>query len=157
MSTNRLTRPCNPICFFFLASLGESGVARKNNSQEEQYAQDLEIVITGTLVPVRLVLLPDLGASGDQNVSGKPMPGNRLLVELGQCPVGEQRTGVFYLINESQELPIRFRLPRVAHFRPRPQEGHIRPDGRQMVYVDFVPKQYGRFNSGTTCFVNYLR
>ncbi|TPP66362.1 hypothetical protein FGIG_10884 [Fasciola gigantica] len=73
------------------------------------------------------------------------MPGNRLLVEFGQCQVGEQRTAVFYLVNQGEELPIRFRLPRVAHFRPRPQQGLIRPDGRQMICVDFVPRQYGEF------------
>ncbi|VDP85238.1 unnamed protein product [Echinostoma caproni] len=95
-------------------------------------------------------ILPDLSAISNSVPEtrasvGKPCSGNRLLVEFGSCEVGEQQSATFYLVNQGEELPIRFRLPRIAHFRAKPQQGLIKPDTQQMIRVDFVPKQYGTF------------
>ncbi|KAF7256021.1 hypothetical protein EG68_06390 [Paragonimus skrjabini miyazakii] len=75
------------------------------------------------------------------------LPGNRLMIDFGKCTISESRRMEFRLLNQAKELPIRYTLPRVAHFIPRPASSVIKPNSQMKISVEFVPKQYGYFET----------
>ncbi|KAA3681488.1 uncharacterized protein DEA37_0004725 [Paragonimus westermani] len=143
----------------------DSKLSKEDSSQIYHGSQKLEVIVTGTLVPVQLAikpavedLQPDVNSNpripsrkslsstihdiqGDMFVA--KLPGNRLMIDYGQCKAGASRQMEFRLLNQAKELPIRYTMPRVAHFIPRPASGVIKPNSQVKITVEFMPKQYG--------------
>ncbi|KAF8567948.1 hypothetical protein P879_04449 [Paragonimus westermani] len=147
----------------------DSKLSKEDSSQIYDGPQNLEVIVTGTLVPVQLAikpaaedLQPDVNSNpritshkslsstihdiqGDMFVA--KLPGNRLMIDYGQCKAGASRQMEFRLLNQAKELPIRYTMPRVAHFIPRPASGVIKPNSQVKISVEFMPKQYGYFET----------
>ncbi|OON14371.1 hypothetical protein X801_09840, partial [Opisthorchis viverrini] len=112
-----------------------------------------EILITGRVVPVQVSIEPSTEVSElKDNVNNKesdnPMktisvPGNRILMDFGQCIIGKTRKMKFCIRNRSAEIPLAYFLPSVAHFHTSPSNGHIPPNDRVAIDVAFNPKQCG--------------
>ncbi|GAA56673.1 hypothetical protein CLF_111345 [Clonorchis sinensis] len=112
-----------------------------------------EILITGSVVPVQVSIEPStqVGESKDNinhKESDNPMkttsePGNRIMMDFGQCVIGKTRKMKFCIRNRSAEIPLAYFLPGVAHFHTIPTNGHIPPNDRVVIDVTFTPKQCG--------------
>ncbi|XP_013416633.1 cilia- and flagella-associated protein 47 isoform X1 [Lingula anatina] len=87
----------------------------------------LEIALTGTALPVQLVLSP------------------QTKFDFEECPVGEHVDALCNLRNENMILPVTYQFKRIAHFSARPPNGKIGPGQAQDIIFSFTPNQVGTF------------
>ncbi|CAH8660570.1 unnamed protein product [Heterobilharzia americana] len=143
----------------------------KNSTRSSFVSDDksnLEIIITGCLIPVQLLISPvtqqldverqvmssDEGSSEinmtiiNENIKIKQLYENQLSVNFPACLIGLKECGYLKLSNQSKHLPIHFRIPRIAHFTVTPDKGVIRPLKACPIVVSFSPKQFVKFNPG---------
>ncbi|CAH8637652.1 unnamed protein product [Heterobilharzia americana] len=142
----------------------------KNSTRSSFVSDDksnLEIIITGCLIPVQLLISPvtqqldverqvmssDEGSSEinmtiiNENIKIKQLYENQLSVNFPACLIGLKECGYLKLSNQSKHLPIHFRIPRIAHFTVTPDKGVIRPLKACPIVVSFSPKQFGEFHA----------
>lgn len=55
--------------------------------------------------------------------------------------MGQQQELTFSITNKSEELPISFSLPKIAHFKASPSKGKLHPLQSLDVVLTFAPKQ----------------
>ena len=89
----------------------------------------LEVGLTGTALPVSLVVSP------------------QMKYDFGQCPVGEQVDALCTVKNECHSMAISYQFRRIAHFVAKPPNGKIFPNQAQDVVFSFAPNQAGKNTS----------
>ncbi|VDN10652.1 unnamed protein product [Dibothriocephalus latus] len=113
-----------------------------------------QVIVITKAVPVELHIHRDFGPDTnedeqvDPNTKGINDEGRAresLDLQYGVCVVGESRSQNLRFINGSSELPIKFILPKVAHFVPEPAAGVIEPGKSVRITINFLPKQQGVF------------
>lgn len=104
-----------------------------------QYANTMRVESTGLGVSVGLPVAAR-AVTPDAEIS-------HTRLNFGDCPVNCDQTIVVNLRNRSNEIPLDFALPRVAHFGIRPRRGTIPPLRNQEIQVTFKPNALGRYRS----------
>ncbi|CAL8089580.1 unnamed protein product [Calicophoron daubneyi] len=160
--------PSKPFSIYLrITKVGVGVPTESDKTGSEDDSQDLEIVVTGTLVPVQMAVLPiaekpvlsgQSSRNEDEVISSNskltnseeqaevaPLPGGRLSVNFRACPVGGRLEASFWIVNQAKDLPLRFKLPRVAHFTSMPGKGKIKPGEQKIIKMEFLPRQYGNF------------
>jgi hypothetical protein len=94
----------------------------------------------------------------DLQLLGKALPTEVRLSETAfhfpTCAVNDHVDILFSFTNESSELPVTFKLSRVAHFRCSPTHGKVVPKGKQNVLLTFHPNQLGAFRDAIQLTIN---
>ena len=72
---------------------------------------------------------------------------NRQTFQFGECPQNERRDMVLSIRNRSEDLPLDFNFPKVAHFRATPARGKLLPDAEHTINISFEPKNLGQFSN----------
>jgi hypothetical protein len=70
--------------------------------------------------------------------------------DFGSCPVHGRRDILTTVTNRGTALPVRWRIPRVAHFECKPQSGTLHPGQSTKLLVTFRPAQLGKFKHEMT-------
>ena len=65
--------------------------------------------------------------------------------DFGHCPVHGRRDILTTIINKGEALPVKWSIPRVAHFDCKPQSGTLHPGQSAKLLVTFRPAQLGQF------------
>ncbi|CAH8662171.1 unnamed protein product [Schistosoma bovis] len=135
---------------------------------------NLEIVLTGCLIPVQFQISPinesmnvdnhNLNKTNglntiisNENVKVNKIYENQFIIQFPQCIVGSKQCTQLKLSNYSKHLPIHYRMPRIAHFIVKPEKGIIDPQKDCLITVSFSPKQIGEFHAVQNVHIlNYL-
>ena len=65
--------------------------------------------------------------------------------DFGHCPVHGRRDILTTITNKGESLPVKWSIPRVAHFDCKPQAGTLHPGQSSKLLVTFRPAQLGKF------------
>ncbi|CAH8673066.1 unnamed protein product [Schistosoma rodhaini] len=158
---------CDPFNQEKLMNSSQSSVLMDNQN-------NLEIVLTGCLIPVQFQITPikeSINVDNDNltkttglnttinnvNIKVDKLYENQFIIQFPQCLVGSKQHTQLKLSNHSKHLPIQFRMPRIAHFIVKPEKGVIDPQKDCLITVFFSPKQIGEFHAVQNVHIlNYL-
>ncbi|CAH8678630.1 unnamed protein product [Schistosoma rodhaini] len=158
---------CDPFNQEKLMNSSQSSVLMDNQN-------NLEIVLTGCLIPVQFQITPikeSINVDNDnltkttglnttinnENIKVDKLYENQFIIQFPQCLVGSKQHTQLKLSNHSKHLPIQFRMPRIAHFIVKPEKGVIDPQKDCLITVFFSPKQIGEFHAVQNVHIlNYL-
>ncbi|CAH8871781.1 unnamed protein product [Trichobilharzia szidati] len=149
--------------------LGAGDCSNKEESQSsarssftlDEKNDNLEIILTGCLIPVQLLISPNnqpLDAenqedtklnekANNEGIKIRQMYENQLSIHFPACLTGLKRCAYLKLSNQSKHLPVHFQIPRIAHFTVKPDKGVISPLNSCSITVCFSPKQFGEFHT----------
>lgn len=101
------------------------------------------MALTGTALPVAASILP------------------KCELQFGECSIGDSKSGVLQIRNNSGDIPLCFAVRRIAHFHSSPACAFIDPDNIMKLNLFFQPKQNGTFKNyllldiiGQTCIID---